>query len=148
MRALTVLLGMLMFLLATGCSSSGKADSTAQDDSPAGQDKECEGYLKEPLACEAKEWLAKPNTTLWKGDRKRIAKLIDEFYAAGAAKVHASPDKLESTQVCALFIITLPTEADARKKVFGVEAAFYKEVGDPSEATKDEGQKFLKFPLD
>ena len=141
---LASLLVVFSLLLFTGCSSSTNSGS-ASGHSVAAEDKECEEYLKEPLAAEAKKWLSKSNAMLFKGDRGEVTKMIDKFYAAGATKVTASPNDLQGKEICELFIVTLPDDPEARKKVFAVEAEYYKSGGAPEEATKDEGQKYLRY---
>jgi hypothetical protein len=111
----------------------------------ASEDKECEEYIKEKLACEAKKWFAKSNTMLFKGDKAHTLKFIDKFYAAGAKNITATPNELGGKEICELFVIELPTDAEARKKVFNVEMEYLKEGGASEDATKDRGQKFLKF---
>lgn len=131
-------------LFFTGCSG-GTNSGAASSHSVADEDKECEEYLKEPLAAEAKKWLSKSNAMLFKGDRAEVLKMIDKFYAAGATKVTASPNDLQGKEICELFIVTLPEDPEARKKVFAVEAEYYKVGGAAEDASKDEGQKYLRY---
>jgi hypothetical protein len=104
---------------------------------------------------EAKEWLLpKYENHKVEGDYDAIVKLVDDLYAAGAAKVYAIGTKEEGTeQVVDMFVAELPTDAAKRKKVIKVHNNFWKkwfeDEDDAKEAAAtDTAQKYLVFNLD
>ena len=105
-------------------------------------------------AAEARAWLDPKNTqnVLWKISRAQTMQFVDELYEAGAKKVYAiySPkDKTIQVNLCAILLIELPTDSEARKKVYKAFNKIDKRIWGPDhEPEKDNGRKFLELNMD
>ena len=148
------LLLLLSTHLLTGCAA--KVKQPAADAAQAAEESE-DAFCQELLDCkeeiaEARDWLAPhhKNHMMWKVDRETTFKLVNDLYAAGAAKVHVvitpEPFGANGVQICGGLVVTLPTDRPARKKVFKVYKDFWEDHSDYR--AKDQGQKYLHVDLD
>jgi len=115
-------------------------------------DQECRELLNEKgTTAEARDWLAAKhgNHMMWKGDKPRLRKLVDDLYSAGAGAVTVVDiHKEDAGELAAMFVITLPDAAPARKAVFKTINAFWTELAAEEEFEPDVKQKYLKMNLD
>lgn len=80
---------------------------------------------------------------IWKGDRDAFKKLFEEIRTAGAPATHAVCSDTFGKMVAASFIITLPEDPAARKKVIELHNGFWTKMVDP-----DAGQKHIMLTYD
>jgi hypothetical protein len=104
-------------------------------------------------AMEARQYLApnQPKNGLGKVAREHLVKWVDEFYQAGAVKVHVVYTKGEGPRInsCTGLLVTMPPAGDARARLFGVFNRIERELdGEDYERTDDHGQKFLYLMTD
>lgn len=106
------------------------------------------------LAMEARQYLApdQEKNGLWKTSREQTLGWVDEFYAAGAAKVYAiySPaDELIRFNMCSSLLVGLPAPsvqgAAVLRRYNEIDAKLW---GPDHTETKDEGQKYLYLKMD
>ena len=106
------------------------------------------------LAAEAREWLNPKNTenALWKTSREQTTKMVDDLYAAGAAKVLAvySPkSETNNINMCAQLLVVLPSELGARNQVFMTYNRIDKQIwGNRHNYINDVGQNYLGLNMD
>ena len=150
MKRLATLLIVIMFAAACGKQSGpGVPDGVASDlkEQAKLDDEVAREEIADPNHAEAREWLRNPQHTVFEGERRRIVSLVDEFYAAGATKVYVTGiEKIMDSDVTATLVVELPSDKATRKKIFDVESAWQKEVGD--EPTPEVDQKYLRILLD
>jgi hypothetical protein len=146
-------------ILLLGCAKPVKEKQDAAPNEEAkssGVDAEAaECLAKKDSIAEAKAWLAAPKHALWKGDRKEITALVDDFYKAGAKEVYAVDIAKEpGFEIVAQFVVVLPTDPEARRKVLEVHNAFWKKYldEDPDEVkdflVDEAGQRYLLLNFD
>ncbi len=93
---------------------------------------------------------------LWKGDREQILQLVNDLYSSGAQAVHAVEILKEGgKEVVAMFVVTLPGETAARKRVFQIHDDFWRKYlidATPEDLmdflAADFGQKYLLLNFD
>src|SRR5262245_57509476 len=120
-------------LVACGKSGGESSDGPPSDlkEQAKLDDQVAREEINEPNHAEAREWLRNPLHTVFEGERRRIVSLVDEFYAAGATRVLVTGiEKIMDSDVTATLVVELPSDKATRKKLFDVESAWQKEVGD------------------
>jgi len=97
---------------------------------------------------EARQWLKDSSRHLiFKGDRKEVVKLVEDFYKAGATKVFICDiESHDGNDYAGGLLIVLPKDSDARGKVFKV--AEKADTAFENDPTKDEGQKYIYYAFD
>jgi hypothetical protein len=136
-----------------GCYAEQAAlpDGGAQIQDAENQTKVTDKHGDEALAGqskrEAREWLKDASHIFFKGDRKKIAQFIEDFYSAGATQVYIVDTETHNDSVYGgAILVVLPQDAAARAKIFamdkGVAQAF------DEDAVKDEAQKYLCHAFD
>jgi hypothetical protein len=116
------------------------SDLSQQD--PAVVDAACADMLAHPEAVEAKAWLtANRARTVLPYNHDESEKKVDQLYSDGAVKVttFTIPVRGGQQELATALVVELPTDADARKKVFATMQEMQKR------ATKDSRQKYLLF---
>lgn len=98
---------------------------------------------------EAREWLKDDNHVLFKfhGGKKKLAELVEEFYAAGAEMVYIGNIESEAGKDFAgTALVVLPQDASKRSKLFEID----KRVGPEfqEDPVSDKGQKYLYYSFD
>jgi hypothetical protein len=151
----------VVFVIVGGCgkkpaspegSNSDGTPKVAQAPSVATLDQETAALLKDPSTTEALTWLnatGTPKHVIWKTwDTAEARKQVKAIYDAGATKVWAaSPVKTDEAQVLAQFVIELPPDPVARKRVFAWIHTWEDQI-DEDHPTKDAGQKYYEINLD
>jgi hypothetical protein len=94
----------------------------------------------------ARGWLEQDDNMLFEGDPEGVESLIESFYEAGATGVwFTGIEEFEGRNLTASIAVELPVEKEARARVFGVEAGYWGEHGEP---TPDVGQRYLEVGFD
>jgi len=152
---------LILCALASGCSkkpapASGTAE-TPSSPGPSAQsesqtmaekvDKHVEAALAAPNTAEARQWLKPPGHVFFKADKRQVAQLVEDFYAAGATQVFfVEIAKDNDKEIADSMVVVLPKDSITRVKVFSVgERADGMFDNDP---TPDSGQKYLYYGLD
>jgi hypothetical protein len=157
----------LVVLLLTACGEGGKTKPEAGSKiaGPAAGEKlrdrvaesrESDKHVEKTLAskdakhAEARAWLKADNHGVFKQNKTEVAKLIDAVYAAGAPNVEAADVVVAgSSELCAMFVVTLPTDAKARAAVLETVNPFFTGNGEePGDAITDVGQKYVELLTD
>lgn len=152
-----------MIVTALLCACDNRSDSSSSDSLPQEPkrdlvaeaktlDKQIAERIsnKDSVHAEASKWLDGANHTVFKGDKNSMRKLIANIYAAGAPNVEAIDiATFNGGELCASFIITLPSDAATRVKVFQEANVFFTLNGEePDDAVKDIGQAYLELQTD
>ncbi len=138
----------------SGMSAIGSGDdgsATSSEESPevtaAKHAKVMAAEIASGEAVEAREWLAPShkNHAGSKMSNSVMLELANRFYKAGAKKVWAANVETKGQmEVCAQFIVEMPTDPAARREVINVDDKI-NEVEQPS---PDKGQQYLEVSLD
>jgi len=98
---------------------------------------------------EAREWLKDDNHVLFKfrGGKKKLSELVDEFYSAGAEKVYVGDIENEAGKNFAgTVLVVLPKDSAARAKLFEIDKRVGPELQE--DPVTDKGQRYLYYSLD
>jgi hypothetical protein len=144
---------LIAFALASGCS---KSQSTAagndsaeqsQDSLIAGVDKHGDEIMASSTKTEARQWMKQPKHVFFKADPKEVAQFVEDFYQAGAVQVFiADIEEENDNQYGESLLVVLPKDANARAKLFEVEARA--DTAFQDDPVTDKGQKYLYNGLD
>jgi hypothetical protein len=144
---------LLALVLASGC---GKSPSTTAGDNSeeqsqnsliAGIDKHGEEIMASATKAEARQWMKQPKHVFFKADPKEVAQFVEDFYNAGAPQVFiADIEEQEGYQYGESLLVVLPKNANARAKLFEVEARA--DTAFQDDPVTDKGQKYLYNSLD
>ncbi len=106
----------------------------------------------ESKKAEAKAWLKSPLHAILGQDKKKVLRYVNDFYGAGALKVfvadietHMNGKNIPAESAKYLCVV-LPTDEDARRRVFRVHWEAVREWG--FDADDDVGQKYTWYPID
>jgi hypothetical protein len=147
-----VCLGLFCCLCIVGCEDQPAAPPAADNAAePTTLVERIDRHGDEAMAgtakAEAREWLKSDNHVLFKGDRKELAKLVEDFYAAGAKQIYIIDiESHEGHDYGGALLVLLPTDAATRGRLFEIgkrAEAMYQE--DP---VSDKGQKYLYYGFD
>jgi hypothetical protein len=135
----------LFLLLTAACGGEAPAPSPA--DAARSEDEAAQEELAEEGAAEARAWLRDPAHAVFEGRKDEVAAVVEDLYGRGARAVHVTGvESLGDSKVTASLVVTLPAEAEARRRVFERLATFQRQIGGP--AARDTGQKYQKLTLD
>ncbi len=98
---------------------------------------------------EAINWLTQrsANRAVAEWDKQEAIDLVQAFYAAGAKQIDVVDTVVAGeNEIASQFVITLPDDSEARKKVFAEEADFESQYNE--QPTPDRGQKYLHITTD
>jgi hypothetical protein len=98
---------------------------------------------------EARQWLKDDNHVLFKfrEGKAGLAKIVDEFYVAGAEKIYVGDISTEAGKDFAgTILVVLPEDFAARTKLFKIDERVGPEFQEDPVA--DRGQKYLYYSLD
>lgn len=112
-------------------------------------DAACEKLLAEGNHAEAIDWLSEAarHHGVPKWEKSEVTAWVQKFYDAGAVRVTAVDiSTVADTEISDEFVVELPSEPAARKKLFSVEADFQSQYDDAP--TPDRGQRFLDIIAD
>jgi hypothetical protein len=141
----------LVAVAITGCGVRRTQTIKLGTTSNAG-DKFAEDLLANKSKCaEARAWLApdQKNHAVMEGDNKQALAFVEKMYAAGALNVQvAEITRISGKDYTAIFVITLPTDPDARKAVIAAFNKAGKDFDADFDNETDEGQKYLVFNTD
>lgn len=132
-------------LLLSACGKSEESSSGGKG--PKDEDATCEESLKNPNHAEAREWCSNEENMGFKMTVSDMLKLAEEIYAAGAEKVYVTDiDEFKGRKISASFVVVLPKDGAARKRLFDWEAGFAKQIEEKPRT--DKGQKYFFISLD
>lgn len=95
-------------------------------------------------AAPARGWLAHEGHATFEADPQFLDSLIDEFHAEGGAQVWmVGIESFQGHQLSDSIAVELPSDPDARARLFAIEAKVF-----DGEGTPDVGQRFLTVSLD
>ncbi len=155
---LTPLMAGLMLIalaLAGGCNKAGSGSSASGSDVDADSkgsleqrvDKHGDEVMASDKKAEARAWMKQPKHVFFKADAKQVGKFVEDFYNAGATQVLICDiEEEEGAQYGEGLLVVLPTDKDARKKLFEVDARA--NTAFQNDDTSDKGQKYLYYSLD
>jgi predicted Zn finger-like uncharacterized protein len=97
----------------------------------AEEDAEVEKMLSESKRVfEARAWLSGTSSgkeyISWKGERTAMVQFIEDLYAAGAKEIKAVFTDPEKPGLLTAYVVALPDDAEARKKILDVHQQFWK----------------------
>jgi len=101
---------------------------------------------------EAKQWLKSSLHAIRGQDRKKVVRFVDDFYAAGAAKVFVADvqkqdiGKTSASENAKFLCVVLPSDRETRRNLFRVHWRAANEFG--LDADDDVGQKYTWYPFD
>ena len=153
-RIAGVLFTTLIALAIVGCTRSSSESAATTDEespSPAAQvariDKAAEEIVASDAKFEARQWLKQANNVFFKENKKEVAKLVEEFYGAGATQVLIGQvEEIQGNNFAGAVVVVLPKDAAQRTKLF--------EIGDRADTlfqddpVTDKGQNYLYFVPD
>lgn len=145
---------LLALALGSGCNKAGSSSAASGDDSDdssgktiAKVDHHGDEVMASTTKAEARAWLKQPKHVFFKADAKQVAKFVEDFYGAGATQVLICDiEEEEGTQYGEAMLVVLPTDKDARAKLFQVNSQA--ETTFEEDPTTDKGQKYLYYSLD
>jgi len=151
---LLALAGILALFFSLGCEderAGGPAAGGAAREAPPEQriDKAGDEIMASDKKAEARQWLKDDNHVLFKfrGGKKKLSDLVDEFYSAGAEKVYVGNIESEAGKDFAgTVLVVLPEDFAARSKLFKIDERVGPELQEDPVA--DRGQKYLYYSLD
>jgi hypothetical protein len=130
-------------------AATGSASINEGDVSIADQDAQCAHLLTQAAHGEAITWLTQhaANHGVAEWEKAEAIDLFKEFYAAGAKQIDViDVDTAGDIEIASQFIVTLPTDAADRARVFALEAQFQAEYDE--DPTPDRGQRYLQLTTD
>jgi hypothetical protein len=154
-RACSVLLAALFTMAAClcGCENdqvaapNGNANAGGEGSLIQRVDKHGDEVLASNSKVEAREWLKDSAHVFFKGGKKKTAKFVEDFYAAGAKQVLIGDiESHEGKDFGGCLLVVLPPDTAARAKLIEVDkqaAGAFEE--DP---VSDQGQKYLYYTFD
>jgi hypothetical protein len=96
---------------------------------------------------EAREWLKDESHIFFKGDRKKIAQFIEDFYSAGATQVYIVDTETHNGSVYGgAILVVLPQDGGARAKIFAMDKNVA--MAFDEDTVSDQGQKYLYHAFD
>ena len=104
------------------------------------------------VKAEAKKWLGSPTHRILGEDKRKVVKYVNEFYAAGAARVFVADIKTRPNgkntpwENAKYLCVVLPGDPEARRRVFRVHSQAVREWC--NDADDDVGQKYLWYRVD
>ena len=144
---------LIALVLASGCSKSRStaagdgSSEQSQDSLIAGIDKHGDEIMASSAKAEARQWMKQPKHVFFKADPKEVAQFVEDFYQAGAVQVFIADIEEESgNQYGESLLVVLPKDANARAKLFEVEARA--DTAFQDDPVSDKGQKYLYNGLD
>jgi len=155
--SLSILFCIAVLLAFTGCNksssaptSSGNSSSTNTPAAAPSQSQDDDDKAQTLIAdkgVEAREWL-NPSHANHVGFKMSPATMLDwtnKFYAAGAAKVYCvDMQTIGNNEICAMFVIEMPSDPAARKAVLKVSD----NLNEEDHPSLDNGEKYLIEALD
>jgi len=149
--------GLMLIALAfaSGCNKAGSGSaasgSDVDDDSKGTLEQRVDKHGEEVMAsdkkAEARAWMKQPKHVFFKADAKQVGKFEEDFYNAGATQVLICDiEEEESAQYGEGLLVVLPTDKDARKKLFEIDPRA--NTAFQNDSTTDKGQKYLYYSLD
>jgi hypothetical protein len=110
-------------------------------------DRECAADLAGDDCREARAWCRDPKSMGFELSASEMLEIAESFYTAGATAVHVTGiSELGGRNISASMVVTMPSDAAARKRVLAAHAEFAQRA-DITPA-KEEGQKYLPLGLD
>lgn len=92
----------------------------------------------------ARGWLAAPKHGTFEGNPKQMDALIERFHSAGASEVWmVGIESFGGAELSDTISVELPTDPQARARIFAVETELYGEAYTP-----DVGQRYLTISFD
>ncbi len=151
------LLALVLIVPQVGCNRIKKAREEAQKaealEEAREDDRNYERILKGKdedgaRAMEARQYLApnQPKNGLGTVAREPLTKWVDEFYQAGAVKVHVVYTPAEGPRIntCTALLVEMPRQPEPRAKLIATYNRIDRELSKESaEVATDLGQKFL-----
>ena len=137
---LRLLVVLLPALVALGCGDTTNPKVGQQDET-------LRQSVESSDSAEARQWLRGPTHSWWT-DKAAISALVEAFYAAGAEKVVISDiiRQDDGSKVSASIIVVVPSDPEARKRVFALDSRASLESQQDSQ--RDEDQKYLYYGFD
>ena len=153
---------LLLGLLIVGCSQPSLppatpvvASATAAPAPGVDEDAFAEVLLKDKSHCQpALGWLEnRRDHILWKGDREAIKVHFQELTAAGTGEIWACTHDLKDKQICAAFVVVLPSSEGDRKRALELHNRFWAgKISDPLALDvveqHEHHQKYLLYSFD
>ena len=145
---------LIALALASGCNKAGSGSSASSGDADDDKgtleervDRHGDEVMTSTTKAEAREWMKQPKHVFFKADAKQVGKFVEDFYGAGATQVLICDiEEEEGAQYGEGLLVVLPTDKDARKKLFEVDARA--NTAFQNDSTSDKGQKYLYYSLD
>jgi len=145
---------LIALALAGGCNKAGSGSSASSGDADDDKgtleervDRHGDEVMTSTTKAEAREWMKQPEHVFFKADAKQVGKFVEDFYGAGATQVLICDiEEEEGAQYGEGLLVVLPTDKDARKKLFEVDARA--NTAFQNDSTSDKGQKYLYYSLD
>jgi hypothetical protein len=147
-------LAAMVVLLSLGCedqpaAAPGAGGAAGEAPPETRIDKAGDEIMASDKKAEAREWLKDDSHVLFKfrGGKKKLSELVDEFYSAGAQKVYVGDIETEDGRDFAgTILVVLPEDFAARTKLFKIDERVGPEFQEDPVA--DRGQKYLYYSLD
>jgi hypothetical protein len=101
---------------------------------------------------EARAWLSGTSSgkeyISWKGERAAMVQFIEDLYAAGAKEIKAVFNDPEKPGLLTAYVVALPDDAEARKKILDVHQQFWKKafnLGNSSDSEESDSESTSLF---
>jgi hypothetical protein len=119
----------------------------SEDSLEARVDKHGDKVMASSAKAEARHWMKQRSHVFFKAAPTKVAKFVEQFYAAGAKEVLiADIEEHDGLEYGEALLIVLPNEPKARAKLFNIGSRA--ETAFDNDAVSDKGQKYLYYSLD